>query len=219
MKVKASSLLNVVLAAGLVVVSAHLVAGRQPSDEKRTGGAGKLSDDAADAVYQNIMTRTSVRSYADRPVEKEKVDSLLHAGMAAPTALNRQPWHFVVVDDRSLLDSIAAVTPNAGMARKAPLAIVVCGDKDKMAEGGARDMWSQDVSAATENILLQAHAMGLGAVWTGTYPSEDRMKAISSLLNMPGNLVPFNTIVIGYPDGDTEPKDKWNEANVSYNRF
>lgn len=80
-------------------------------------------------------------------------------------------------------------------------------------------MWSQDVSAATENILLQAHAMGLGAVWTGTFPSEERMKAVTTLLNMPSNLIPFCTIVVGYPDGDVTPKDKWSERNVSYNKF
>ena len=210
MKINPSVFLNVVLAAGLVVVSAHLVSGRQQPDRGQAD---------ADAVYNNIMTRTSVRSYASRPVEREKIDTLLHAGMAAPTAMNRQPWHFVVVDDRQLLAAIAKATPNAGMAKDAPLAIVVCGDKDKFAEGGARDMWSQDVSAATENILLQAHAMGLGAVWTGTFPSEERMNAVASLLNMPDNLIPFCTVVIGYPKDDAAPKDKWSEENVSYNRF
>lgn len=210
MKINPSVFLNVVLAAGLVVVSAHLVSGRQQSDRGQAD---------ADVVYNNIMTRTSVRSYASRPVEREKIDTLLHAGMAAPTAMNRQPWHFVVVDDRQLLAAIAEATPNAGMAKDAPLAIIVCGDKDKFAEGEARNMWSQDVSAATENILLQAHAMGLGAVWTGTFPSEERMNAVASLLNMPDNLMPFCTVVIGYPKDDAAPKDKWSEENVSYNRF
>lgn len=216
MKLKPSVFLNVVLAAGLAVVSAHLAA----SKKSPTQSSSNSSDvDSVDAVYDNIMSRTSVRSYADRPVEKEKIEKMLHAGMAAPTAMNRQPWHFIVVDDRALLDAIAKATPNAGMAKKAPLAIVVCGDKNKFAEGGAREMWSQDVSAATENILLQAHAMGLGAVWTGTFPSEERMKAVTTLLNMPSNLIPFCTIVVGYPDGDVTPKDKWNEQNVSYNKF
>lgn len=216
MKINPSVFLNVVLAAGLAVVSAHLAVGKKASAQNHA----KSSDiDSVDVVYDNIMSRTSVRSYANRPVEKEKIEKMLHAGMAAPTAMNRQPWHFIVVDDRALLDAIAEATPNAGMAKKAPLAIVVCGDKNKFAEGGAREMWSQDVSAATENILLQAHAMGLGAVWTGTFPSEERVKAISTLLNMPSNLVPFCTIVVGYPDGDVTPKDKWNEENVSYNKF
>lgn len=217
MKINPSTLLNVVLAAGLVVVSAHLAAGKHSAESPSDKPSSEA--DTSDAVYQNIMSRTSVRSYADRPVEREKTDKLLHAGMAAPTAMNRQPWHFIVVDDRQLLDDIAKVTPNAGMAKDAPLAIIVCGNSEKFAEGGAREMWSQDVSAATENILLEAHALGLGAVWTGTFPSEERMKAISSLLNMPDNLMPFCTIVIGYPKGDTTPKNKWNQGNVSHNKF
>lgn len=225
MKIKSSSFLNVVLAAGLVVLSAHLVSSKHSEKTKASAKSNNMAKgnsvatSAASIVYHNIMTRTSVRSYSDRPIEKAQVDSLLHAGMAAPTAMNRQPWHFVVVDDRALLASIASITPNAGMAKKAPLAIVVCGNKDKFAEGGAREMWSQDVSAATENILLQAHAMGLGAVWTGTFPSKERMTAVSTLLNLPDNLMPFCTIVIGYPDGATTPKDKWSEDNVSYNKF
>lgn len=216
MKIKPSVFLNVVLAAGLAVVSAHLAASKKSLAQSSAKSSGI---DSVDAVYDNIMTRTSVRSYANRPIEKEKIEKMLHAGMAAPTAMNRQPWHFIVVDDRALLDAIAEATPNAGMAKKAPLAIVVCGNKDKFAEGGAREMWSQDASAATENILLQAHAMGLGAVWTGTFPSEERVKAIATLLNMPDNLVPFCTKVVGYPDSDVTPKDKWNEQNVSYNKF
>lgn len=218
MKIKPSVFLNVVLAAGLAVVSAHLVASKKTSSEQSADQSSD-SDQSSDVVYQNIMSRSSVRSYADRPIEKEKINKLLHAGMAAPSAMNRQPWHFIVVDDRALLDSIASATPNAGMAKNAPLAIVVCGNKDKFAEGHAREMWSQDASAATENILLQAHAMGLGAVWTGTFPDENRMAKVSSLLNLPDNLMPFSTIVVGYPDGDAMPKDKWNEENVSYNKF
>ena len=212
MKIKPSVFLNVVLAAALVVVSARMV--KSESDSSATAVS-----DSSEVVYQNIMTRTSVRSYQNRPVEKDKVEKLLRAGMAAPTALNRQPWHFVVVDSRELLGKIAAVTPNAGMAKDAPLAIVVCGDSRKFAEGGARDFWTQDVSAAAENILLQAHGMGLGAVWTGTYPDSERCKAVAQLLGLPKHIIPFCTIVVGYPKGDTTPKDKWNEDNVSYNGF
>jgi len=132
--------------------------------------------------------------------------------------MNRQPWHLVVVRDRSLLQQIADLCPNASMAKDAPLAIVPCGDMSKYEEGedGLRGFWPQDLSAVTENILLQAHAMGLGAVWTGTYPSEERCKAMSQLLRLPSNLVPFSTIVIGYPKGDQQPKDKWDESKVTY---
>ena len=171
------------------------------------------------AVLNNIASRVSVRSYLDKPVEDAKIEQLLRAGMAAPSAMNKQPWHFVVVTDKQQLAALAKANPYAGMAAKAPLAIVVCGDMSKALPGSAREFWVQDCSAATENILLAANAMGLGAVWTGTYPSEERVKAVSKVLQLPKKLIPLNTIVIGYPDGTNTPKDKWKPANVSYNFY
>lgn len=183
------------------------------------GGCKNGNKANEDAVLENIATRVSVRSYLDKPVEDEKIDKLLHAGMAAPSAVNLQPWHFVVVTDRAQLEALANANPYAAMSAKAPLAIVVCGNMDKTLEGKSREFWVQDCSAATQNILLAANAMGLGAVWTGTYPSDERCKAVSQILSLPANIVPLNTIVIGYPDGENPPKDKWNPANVSYNTY
>lgn len=142
---------------------------------------------------------------------------MLRAAMAAPTAMNKQPWHFVVVDQRAVLDALSEANPYAKMLKKAPLAIVVCGDTEKMIEGGGRDFWIQDASAATENLLLAAHALGLGAVWTGAYPAEDRCKAISKALSLSDNLIPLNMVVIGYPAEHPQPKDKFKEENISYN--
>ena len=105
------------------------------------------------------------------------------------------------------------------MLRNAPLAIVVCGDMDKALDGKAKEYWIQDTSAATENILLAAHAMGLGAVWTGQWPMEDRYRQTQQVLGLPETIIPLSTIVIGYPDEDPAPKDKWNPANVSYNQY
>lgn len=141
---------------------------------------------------------------------------MLRAAMAAPTAMNKQPWHFVVVDQRDLLDALADANPYAKMIKKAPLAIVVCGDTEKMIEGGGRDFWIQDASAATENMLLAAHAMGLGAVWTGAYPSEERCQAIGKALSLSSNLIPLNMVVIGYPAEHPQPKAKFKEENISY---
>lgn len=212
---KTSKLLILVLAIALVIVSARLVMVSSVSSS-----TDDSSQDAIDAaVYQNIMTRASVRAYSDKPVEDEKIDKMLHAGMAAPSAVNIQPWHFVVVKDKAMLEKIAEATPNAGMAKDAPLAIVVCGDMTNEKDGMVREFWSQDVSAATENILLQAHAMGLGAVWTGTYPDKQRCADISKLLNLPSHIIPFCTVVIGYPKENTAPKDKWKPENVSYESF
>ena len=204
-----SIVLNVVLAIAVVVLGVRLVSGAEDAGESQT---------QEQAVLDNIATRTSIRDYEARPVEKEKVEKMLRAAMAAPTAMNKQPWHFVVVDQRSVLDSLASANPNAKMLLKAPLAIVVCGDMDKVIEGGGRDFWIQDASAATENLLLAAHAMGLGAVWTGAYPSEERSKAISATLSLPDNLVPLNMIVIGYPAEHPQPKDKFKEENITFKR-
>lgn len=208
---KKSVLLNVVLALALVIVCVRAHLGK-------IGSAGTDAD-SSQVVYNTILTRASVRSYLDKPVEDEKIEMLLRAGMAAPSAVNAQPWHFIVVKNPDTLGKIAELTPNASMAKDAPLAIVVCGDMDKEKDDKVRPFWIQDTSAATENILLQAHAMGLGAVWTGTYPSEERCKAIATLLKLPKNIIPLNTIVIGYPKGYTAPKDKWKPENVSYELY
>ena len=170
-------------------------------------------------IYDNIISRTSVRSYTDQPVEQEKIDLLLHAAMSAPSACNKQPWHFVVINDRKVLDKIPSFSPYASMVREASLAIVVCGDLSKALKGWEQEFWIQDCAAATENILLMAHGLGLGAVWTALYPAKDRFQGMQQLLDLPKNIIPLNTIAIGYPKVETKPKDKWKEDNVSYNGY
>lgn len=171
------------------------------------------------AAYENIMTRTSVRSYTGRLVSSDTVEMLLRAGMAAPTARNSQPWHFVAVTDRAKLDELAVNNKHGRMLQEAPLAIAVCGNMDKALDGDGRDYWIQDCSAATENILLAVNALGLGAVWTGVHPIKERVEAVSKVLNLPETIVPLCVIVIGYPNESPQPKDKWKTENVSYNTF
>lgn len=209
-----SVVLNIVLAIVVVVLSVRLASDKATVDKSADA---QQSVNAEQAVLDNIATRTSVRDYEARPVEKEKIEKMLRAAMAAPTAMNKQPWHFVVVDQRNVLDALAGANPYAKMLKKATLAIVVCGNTDKMIEGGGRDFWIQDASAATENLLLAAHAMGLGAVWTGAYPSEERCISISKVLLLPDNLIPLNMIVVGYPAEQPQPKQKFKEENISYN--
>lgn len=209
-----SVVLNIVLAIVVVVLSVRLASDKATVDKSADA---HQSVNAEQAVLDNIATRTSIRDYEARPVEKEKIEKMLRAAMAAPTAMNKQPWHFVVVDQRNVLDALAGANPYAKMLKKAPLAIVVCGNTDKMIEGGGRDFWIQDASAATENLLLAAHAMGLGAVWTGAYPSEERCISISKVLSLSDNLVPLNMIVVGYPAEHPQPKQKFKEENISYN--
>lgn len=207
---KTSTILNVALAIALVFLGYKLAV---------TGGEKAQQQDTSEVVLNNILERTSVRSYLDKSVEEEKIEKLLRAGMAAPTAKNKQPWHFVVVTDKSLLQKLSKVNPYAEMVARAPLAIVVCGDMTKALDGNAREFWVQDCSAASENILLAATGLGLGAVWTSTYPSEERCAAVSEALGLPESLIPLNTIVIGYPDTEATPKDKWTEENISYNMY
>ena len=183
-------------------------------------GQSEVKNESNDnGMLKTIMTRTSIRQYTDQPVEKEKIEAMLRAGMAAPTAVNAQPWHFVVVSDKAKLGELAAANPHAGMLKSAPLAIVVCGDMSKAMEGKGRQFWIQDCSAATENILLAGHAQGLGAVWTALYPMEERIQPVSEALKLPDTLIPLCTVVIGYPAEQPEPKDKWKPENVSYNEF
>lgn len=207
---KTSIILNVTLAIALVFLCYKLAV---------TEGEKAQKQETSEVVLNNILERTSVRSYLDKSIEEDKIEKLLRAGMAAPTAVNKQPWHFVVVTDKSLLQKLAKANPYAEMVARAPLAIVVCGDMTKALDGNAREFWVQDCSAASENILLAATGLGLGSVWTGTYPSEERCTAVSEVLGLPETLIPLNTIVIGYPDGEVTPKDKWQESNISYNMY
>lgn len=207
---KISMIINTVLAIALVFLSYKLAV---------TGNDKGKAQDSSEVVLNTILKRTSIRSYENKTVEKEKIEKLLRAGMAAPTAMNKQPWHFVVITDKGQLQKLSEANPYAAMAAKAPLAIVVCGDMNKAAEGIAREFWIQDCSAATENILLAATGMGLGTVWTGTYPSKERCADVAKVLGLPESLIPLNTIVIGYPDADVSPKDKWNTENISYNTY
>ncbi len=174
--------------------------------------------DSSSAVLDAIFTRTSIRSYEpDHAVSRDTVEILLHAAMSAPSAVNKQPWAFVVLDTREALDSLAEVLPYAKMLTHAPLAIVPCGDMNKAIEGEGRDFWIQDVSAATENMLIAAHALGLGAVWTGVYPDLERVKAVKERLGMPDNIIPLCVVPVGYPAGNQQPKDKWNPEAIHYN--
>lgn len=178
--------------------------------------AALTSTDAARAVIGNIMTRTSVRQYTDRQISADTLETLLKAGMAAPTAVNKQPWAFVVTTGRDALDSLATLQPRL---QTAAAAITVCGDMTRAIEGEGRDFWVQDCSAATENILLAAHALGLGAVWTGVYPIAERVDNVSRALALPDSVVPMCIIAVGYPVADQEPKDKWDPSKVHYQRW
>ena len=172
----------------------------------------------ADSVFENIFNRKSVRSFTSEPVSQEHIEAMLKAAMAAPTAVNYQPWRFVVVTDRAQLDAMAEILPYAKMLKQAPLAIVVCGETTWF-EGRENPYWQQDCSAATENLLLAAEALGLGAVWTGVYPNMQLAEPLGEFLGLPETVEPLCAIPIGHHDGTTQPRDKWKPENVHYGKW
>jgi nitroreductase len=174
---------------------------------------GKMGD-----ALSVIHSRKSVRSFTGEPVGRETLDRLLRAGMAAPTAVNRQPWAFIAVTNRKTLDSLAAGLPYAKMLQKAGAAIIVCALPDKAYEKKA-EFAIIDSSCASQNILLAAEALGLGAVWTAAYPEKERMDFVRKMLNIPQDVIPLNVIPIGYPTGVDKPKDKYNPDNIHWEKW
>lgn len=175
--------------------------------------------DTAAVVLRVIANRKSVRHFTAEPVTAEQLETLARAAMAAPTARNQQPWAVMAVTDRVKLDSLAAALPFAKMLSQAPAALLVCGDMQRTLEGHGAQFWIQDCSAATENLLLAAEAMGLGAVWTAAYPDEERMESVSRVLGLPDYIIPLNVIPVGHPTGEDMPKDKWKAENYHLNKW
>ncbi|HBQ63624.1 MAG TPA: nitroreductase family protein [Clostridiales bacterium] len=165
-----------------------------------------------------IFKRRSVRSFTSEPVGPEKTQQLLRAAMQAPSACNTQAWEFIAVTDRSMLDRIAESHPYAKMCREATLAIIVLACPD-MQSGISDGFFPQDCAAVTENILLEAVSLGLGAVWCGVYPKERLISLMRELMGIPEDRIPFNIIAVGYPR--TEPKvvDRYDPAKVHYDRY
>jgi len=177
--------------------------------------------EAEPSALDTIFARKSVRQWTAQPVEAEKLETLVKAAMAAPSGMNLQPWHFIVVTDEATRNTLG------GMYASAPAVIVVCGEttmsrKDRetgeeiQMENGN---WTADCAAATENLLLAAEALGLGAVWTACYPYEDRINPVKAALEIPENVCPYCVVPVGYPAGDDQPKDKWKPEKVHQNRW
>lgn len=167
-------------------------------------------------TLEAIHTRRSIRRFRPEPVAETIIEEILAAAMMAPSAGNEQPWQFVVITDRDRLDDVVAIHPYASMAAHAPLAILVCGDLSLEKYTG---FWVQDCSAAMQNLLLAVHAKGLGAVWTGIYPTEDRVTKFRSLFALPHHVVPLGLAVIGYPDQHPESRSRFRPDRVHRNSW
>jgi nitroreductase len=165
-------------------------------------------------IFEAILTRRSVRKYTSQLVPEEVVKRLLSAAMQAPSAGNQQPWHFILVTRREQLNAMAEVLPYGKMLTQAPLSIVICAGMIGLKH---QDYWVQDCSAATQNLLLAANASGLGAVWLGVYPREDRIQNITRLLELPNYVVPLCAVALGFPAEKVELEDRYREERVHRN--
>ena len=171
----------------------------------------------APAALDVIMTRTSVRSFTGESLSKEQLETILKAGMAAPSAINLQPWRFVVLTDKDRIAELFGGTRRPEMFTTAGAVILVCGQTIR--DGRENIFWYEDCSAATENILLAVHALGLGAVWTAGYPALERIAPLEEALGIPEDVSILSVIPVGVPAGPQEPKDKWKPENIHWEQW
>ena len=170
-------------------------------------------------AIENIMTRVSVREFTGEKISDAQLDTLLRAAMAAPSAINKQPWAFIVVTDKAKIAALGEALPYSRCSNKPAVAIIPCGDLSKAIEGDMANFWINDVSAATENLLLAAHSMGLGAVWTGLHPDMNRAKLVQGMLDLPEHIIPLCVVPVGHPAEQPEVKNKYKEENIHYNKW
>ena len=190
------------------------------AEAKAKAGAAAVRPTGEPGLFETIRARTSVRKFdPSKPVSEADIEKILRAAMCAPSAMNRQPWEFVVVRDPAQLAELARLNPNSRIGNGAPVAICVCGKLDNGLAGRGKEYWIHDCSAASMNILLAAKALGLGAVWTGVYPIEARVAAVRGTLKIPEGYAPLNLIPIGHPAENPQPKDKWTPAKVHRDRW
>lgn len=167
-------------------------------------------------AMEALLCRRSIRVYKPEPVPTELVNELIRAAMYAPSAGNQQPWHFLVITDRKVLDEIPKVHPYAAMAAQCPVAVLVCADVRQLRHP---DYWVQDCAAATENLLLAAHVKGLGAVWVGMYPIENRTEPIRRLLGLPEGIEPFALLPMGFPVQKPEQPDRFDAKRIHMGKW
>jgi nitroreductase len=165
---------------------------------------------------ESIYTRRSIRKYTDKKVPDDLIEKLLKAGMSGPSAVNEQPWYFIVVKDKKLLEAIPKASPYAQMAKDAAVAIIVCGEPQLQKIEG---FWSQDCCIAAQNIVLAAHALGLGAVWTAAYPMQDRVDNLQKLFNIPKKIMPLCVIPLGYPAEKKGLVERFKKERVHYDKW
>ncbi|QLH75612.1 MAG: nitroreductase family protein [Methanomassiliicoccales archaeon] len=163
-----------------------------------------------------LFSRRSIRRYKDRPVGDDDIHYILRAAMSAPSAGNERPWHFITIKERASLDKIMSFQPYSQMLKEAPMAILVCGDEKLEKYKG---FWPQDCSAAMENMLLAACSRGLGAVWLGIYPVEDRIRPMREHMGLPEHVVPFALMALGHPNEEKPTNNRYDPSRVHSERW
>lgn len=167
-------------------------------------------------VIEAILTRRSIRKYSREKITDNQIEIILKAAMYAPSAMNQQPWHFIVIDERKKLNLIMEVHPYSKMLKEAGLAILVCGDERLQLSKG---YWVVDCGAATQNLLLAAHGIGLGAVWLGVHPREERKSGIRKIFHLPDHVQPFSLISIGYPAEEKPVPQRFKPERIHKNQW
>ena len=170
-------------------------------------------------TLETIFSRKSVRQYSKETVSNEAIETLIKAGMSAPSACDKRPWAFVAITDKNILTALSSAFVNGKMLPNASCAIVVCGDLLKTLEGIKSEYWIQDCTAAVENILIAVESLKLGAVWIGTYPVSERVEHTKKILNLPKNIIPLAILSIGYPKAKEKPKDKFDPSLIHWNSW
>ena len=164
-----------------------------------------------------IFKRRSIRKFSDDEVSINQVKNLIKAGMQAPSAFNSQPWEFLIVSDKKDLEAVSKMSRFAKPAKRAQKLIIVLGNTKKFRL--VKDMIQQDLSACTQNILLQAVVDGLAGVWLGFYPREDRVNALREYFDIPDHIIPFSVIAIGYPKDEKDPKSRYDESKIHLDKY
>jgi nitroreductase len=165
-------------------------------------------------IFEAILTRRSIRQFTKESVNEQQWGKLLQAAMQAPSAHNARPWQFIVIEIPEILKEIARFHPYASMLKQAPLAIAVCGDRTIE---NSIEYLALNCAAATQNILLAAHGLGLGAVWLGIYPRNERIKKLSHVLKLPGQIVPISLIAVGHAAAGKSAEDRYEEEKIHRN--
>lgn len=165
-----------------------------------------------------LFTRRSIRKYAKKEISEEMVTDLLEAGMAAPSAVARDPWHFIVIRKSETLDAVAGILPHGKMLHQAAAAIFVCGDVNR-AHDGQESYMLQDLSAAVENMLLAANALGLGACWLGVHPRAERMKGLKELFSLPPGIIPMCVVSLGWPAEQPPARTRFRQECVHMEKW